>query len=153
MIISMGSLLVTNGSKYSTKKTMLIVFPFMVALIIVNTIVFKPHGIVSFDNYALLTVYLPQFIVAGIVSKRKGLSMIVAMIDAFLAFYLLVLLRNLSSMFFKNAFAEYLFYLSFVPLLYAYLKFFYNNFHDQLEESIPNSLILLGVKLVWENFL
>lgn len=145
MIISMGSLLVTNGSKYSTKKTMLIVFPFMVALIIVNTIVFKPHGIVSFDNYALLTVYLPQFIVAGIVSKRKGLSMIVAMIDAFLAFYLLVLLRNLSSMFFKNAFAEYLFYLSFVPLLYAYLKFFYNNFHDQLEESIPNSLILLGV--------
>jgi hypothetical protein len=117
----------------------------MITLIIFNTIVFKPHGIVSFDNYALLTVYLPQFIVTGILSKRKGISMIVATIDAFLAFYLLVLLRNLSSVFFKNSFAEYLFYLSFVPLLFAYLKFFYNNFHDQLEEATPNSVILLGV--------
>lgn len=145
LIISMGSLLITNGSKYSKKTTLLIVLPFMVTLIVVNIIVFKPHGLVSFDNYALLTVYLPQFIVAGILSKRKGLSMIVAMIDAFLAFYLLVLLRNLSSPVFNNKFAEYIFYLSFVPLLFAYLKYFYNNFHDQLEESIPNSIILLGV--------
>ena len=73
IIISMGSLLITNGSKYSKKTTLLVVIPFMITLIVFNTIVFKPHGIVSFDNYALLTVYLPQFIVTGILSKRKGI--------------------------------------------------------------------------------
>ena len=52
----------------------------MITLIIVNTLVFKPHGIVYFDNFGILTVYLPQFIVSGILSKRKGLSMIVAII-------------------------------------------------------------------------
>jgi len=144
LIFSMGSLIITNGSKYSRKKTMLIVIPFMFVLIVINAWIFKPHGIVSFDNYSILTVYLPEFIVAGILSKRKGISMIVAMIDAFVTFYLLVLLRNLSSAFFNNVFTEYVFYLSFVPLLFVYLKFFYNNFHEQLEETIPNSLIFLG---------
>lgn len=145
LIISMGCLLITNGTRFSKTKTLLIVIPFMIVLIIVNTLVFKPHGIVYFDNFGILTVYLPQFIVSGILSKRKGLSMIVAIIHSFLAFYLLVLLRNLSSVFFNNTFAEYLFYLSFVPLLLAYLKLFINNFHDQLEQSIPKGLTLLGI--------
>ena len=145
LVFSMGSLIITNGSKYSRKKTLLIVIPFMILLIIINAWIFKPHGIVSFDNFSIFTVYLPEFIVAGILSKRKGISMIIAMIDAFVTFYLLVLLRNLSSAFFNNIFTEYVFYLSFVPLLFVYLKFFYNNFHEQLEQTIPKSLIFLGV--------
>ena len=53
LIFGMWSLLITNGSKYSLKKTLLIVIPFMIVLILVNTIIFKPHGIVYFDNLNL----------------------------------------------------------------------------------------------------
>ena len=127
----------------------------MFVLIVINAWIFKPHGIVSFDNYSILTVYLPEFIVAGILSKRKGISMIVAMIDAFVTFYLLVLLRNLSSAFFNNVFTEYVFYLSFVPLLFVYLKFFYTvTYSITLTPKInQRSLLNHGLKILNERML
>ncbi len=141
----MISLLSVTRLKYSLKKTLLIVIPFLLALIAINTNFFSNYDLDFFNNWSVITVFLPEFILAYILGKKKGVSKVVAIIDAYVAFYMVILLKNISKIYVQNIILEYVIYLIFIPLLLLYFKKFYNSFHNELEKLIPKFLILLGV--------
>ena len=146
LIFCMISLLIVTGLKYSLKKTLFIVIPFLIVLLYANILIFNPNKIQFFDNWSVLTVFAPEFILVGFIGKRKGLSLIVAMLSAYVSFYIIVLLRNIIAIYYyRSATAIYIMYLLFVPLLFFYLFKFYRNFHNEVEKLIPKFLVVLGI--------
>ena len=144
IIICLNCLLMATGLKYSLKKTLCIVIPFLIVLIAINGILFYPKGNIVFDDWSIISVFIPEFILAILIGKRKGISSIVAIIDAYVAFYILILLKNVLSTYFSNNSILYLLYILFIPLLIMYLKKFYSNFHDKIEKYMPGFLMLVG---------
>lgn len=146
LVFCMVSLLLATGLKYSLKKTLLIVIPFLIILLYANILIFNPNKIQFFDNWSVLTVFAPEFIMAGFIGKRKGMSLIVAMLSAYVSFYIIVLLRNIITIYyFRNTVVVYLMYIVFVPLLFFYLYKFYRNFHNEVEKLIPKFLVVLAI--------
>lgn len=144
IIVCLNCLLIATGLKYSIKKTLCIVIPFLIVLIAINGILFYPKGNIVFDDWSIISVFIPEFILAILIGKRKGVSSIVATIDAYVAFYILILLKNVLNTYFSNNYASYILYILFIPLLIVYLKKFYLNFHDKIEEYMPGFLMLVG---------
>lgn len=144
IIVCLNCLLIATGLKYSIKKTLCIVIPFLIVLISINGILFYPKGNIVFDDWSIISVFIPEFILAILIGKRKGISSIVAIIDAYVAFYILILLKNVLNTYFSNNYASYILYILFIPLLIVYLKKFYLNFHDKIEEYMPGFLTLIG---------
>ena len=144
IIVCLNCLLIATGLKYSIKKTLCIVIPFLIVLIAINGILFYPKGNIVFDDWSIISVFIPEFILAILIGKRKGISSIVAIINAYVAFYILILLKNVLSTYFSNNSILYLLYILFIPLLIVYLKKFYLNFHDKIEEYMPGFLMLVG---------
>ena len=144
IIVCLNCLLIATGLKYSIKKTLCIIIPFLIVLIAINGILFYPKGNIVFDDWSIISVFIPEFILAILIGKRKGISSIVAIIDAYVAFYILILLKNVLSTYFNNNSILYLLYILFIPLLIMYLKKFYSNFHDKIEEYMPGFLTLIG---------
>ena len=89
IIVSLVCLLMATGLKYSFKKTLFIVIPFLIILVAINAIVFYPKGNIVFDDWSIISVFIPEFILAMFLGKRKGISLVVAIIDAYVAFYIL----------------------------------------------------------------
>lgn len=145
LIFCLIALLLATGLKYSIKKTLLIVIPFTLILIYINFLIFKSKSMAYFDNLSILSIFAPEFILTAFIGKRKGISLFVAIIDAYVAFYIVVLFRNISIIYYPFEYAEYVIYLCFIPLLFLYLYKFYNNFHNEVEKLAPNFLALLGV--------
>ena len=144
IIVCLNCLLMATGLKYSLKKTLCIVIPFLIVLIAINGILFYPKGNIVFDDWSIICVFIPEFILAILIGKRKGISSIVAIINAYVAFYILILLKNVLSTYFSNNSILYLLYILFIPLLIMYLKKFYSNFHDKIEKYMPGFLMLVG---------
>ena len=144
IIVCLNCLLMATGLKYSLKKTLCIVIPFLIVLIAINGILFYPKGNIVFDDWSIISVFIPEFILAILIGKRKGISSIVAIINAYVAFYILILLKNVLSTYFSNNSILYLLYVLFIPLLIMYLKKFYSNFHDNIEKYMPGFLMLVG---------
>ena len=144
IIVCLNCLLMATGLKYSLKKTLCIVIPFLIVLIAINGILFYPKGNIVFDDWSIISVFIPEFILAILIGKRKGISSIVAIINAYVAFYILILLKNVLSTYFNNNSILYLLYILFIPLLIMYLKKFYSNFHDKIEKYMPGFLMLVG---------
>ena len=82
IVFSMVLMLKANRIKYSLRRTLLIIIPFLVILILANLFIFSSMGIKSYDNWSILTVFLPELIMALILGKRKGLSCIAASISS-----------------------------------------------------------------------
>ena len=144
IIVSLVSLLMATGLKYSIKKTLCIIIPFLIILVAINAIVFYPKGNIVFDDWSIISVFIPEFILAMFLGKRKGVSLVVAIIDAYVAFYILILLKNILNLYFSYNNIVYLLYIVFIPLLIIYFKKFYINFHDKIEEYMPGFLTLIG---------
>lgn len=144
IIVSLVCLLMATGLKYSIKKTLCIVISFLIILVAINAIVFYPKGNIVFDDWSIISVFIPEFILAMFLGKRKGVSLVVAIIDAYVAFYILILLKNILNLYFSYNNIVYLLYIVFIPLLIIYFKKFYTNFHDKIEEYMPGFLTLIG---------
>lgn len=151
---SMILMLKATRLKYSFKKTVLIVTPFIILLTSANTFIFYPMGINSFDNWSILTVFLPELIMAFFLGKRKGFSCIAASLNAYVAYYILVLLRNVAQIYFKSALAAYSIYIILLPLIYIYIKKFYNKLHDRMDALIPrfSSILTLYSAFIYLEF-
>ena len=104
-----------TGLKYSIKKTLCIVIPFLIVLIAINGILFYPKGNIVFDDWSIISVFIPEFILAILIGKRKGISSIVAINNAYVAFYILILLKNVLSTYFSNNSILYLLYILYIP--------------------------------------
>ena len=145
IVFSMVLMLKATRIKYSLKKTILIVIPFLILLIMANLFIFSSMGIQSYDNWSILTVFLPELIMALILGKRKGLSCVAASISSYVTYYIIVLLRNVVHIYFKSLVLEYVMYFIFSPLMYIYLDKFYNALHDRMDELIPKFSSILAL--------
>ena len=144
IVVCLICLLMATGLKYSIKKTLFIVIPFLMFLIAINAILFYPRGNIEFDDWSIISVFVPEFVLAMFLGKRKGISLVAAIIDAYVTFYILILLKNISDTYFKSIYAPFILYAFFVPILFIYLKKFYSNFHNKIEEYMPGFLTLVG---------
>ena len=144
IIICMICLLMATGIKYSLSKTLHIIVPFLIILIGVNIFLFSSKGGTVFDDWALVSVFFPEFLMAMLLGKRKGMSLVVAIINAYVAFYIVFLLRSAIDIFLDKMLYSFILYVFFIPLLIVYIKKFYNGFHDKIEETIPSLLAIIG---------
>ena len=154
IVFSMVLMLKANRIKYSLRRTLLIIIPFLIILISANLFIFSSMGIKSYDNWSILTVFLPELIMALILGKRKGLSCIAASISSYVTYYIIVLLRNVVHIYFKSLTLEYIMYIIFSPLMYIYLDKFYNALHDKMDQLIPkfSSILALYSLFIYAEF-
>lgn len=145
IVFSMMLMLKATRIKYSLRKTILIVIPFLIILIFANLFIFSSLGIYSYDNWSILTVFLPELIMALILGKRKGLSCIAASISSYVTYYIIVLLRNVLNIYFESRVLEYVMYFILSPLMYLYLDKFYNGLHDRMDQLIPKFSSILAI--------
>lgn len=145
IVFSMILMLKATRLKYSLKKTTIIVVPFLVALIAANLFIFSSMGINSYDNWSILTVFIPELIMSLFLGKRKGMSCIAASISAYVTYYIIVLLRNVAHIYFKSTTLEFVLYVVFSPLMYLYLDKFYNGLHDRMDQLIPRFSSILAL--------
>jgi hypothetical protein len=145
IVFSMMLMLKATGIKYSLRKTILIVIPFLIVLIFANLFIFSSLGIYSYDNWSILTVFLPELIMALILGKRKGLSCIAASTSSYVTYYIIVLLRNVLNIYFESRVLEYVMYFVLSPLMYLYLDKFYNGLHDRMDQLIPKFSSILAI--------
>ena len=143
IIFSMVFMLIAVKPKYPILKTSLILSPVLLVLIAANILIFSPLGIDKFDDWSLLTVFIPEAIMATLLGKRKGVSKFSAIINSYAAFYIIVLLKNVSHVYFDSLILEYCIYAFFVPFIYIYIVKFYNHLHDNIEKLTPKFLNIL----------
>lgn len=144
IIVCILALLTVSGTRYSKKKTFIIIGIYTLVIAVSNYLIFRSHEIKFFDSWASLTVFLPEFILVYFLGKRKPLSRIVAIINSYVAFYIIVLLRNVIEIYFNYRIFTYILYFFAIPLLFYYLVKFYKGFHDEVESLSPKLLTLLG---------
>lgn len=152
IVVSMIFMLKATHLKYTFKTTLIVVVPFLLLLITANLFLFAPLGIENYDNWAVLTVLLPEMIVAFFLGKRKGLSSVAAILNSYVAYYIIVLLKNVTHIFYDSIVLEYIIYMIFIPLIYLYIDKFYNNLHDKVEKLIPTFLYILVAYAVFIYF-
>ena len=145
VIFSMILFLRATGLKYSKKITLWVVIPFLAILIFLHLAFISPYGINFFDNWSILSVTLPQVIVTLFLSKRKLGSALVAIINAYVAFYAVILLKNIFSSGTNFIAIDFVMYLFFMPILYFYISKFYNGLHNEIEQYIPKFLNLIAI--------
>ena len=145
VVFSMMLFLSVTGLKYSKKTTLWIVIPFLSILIFLHLAFFSPYGINFFDNWSFLSITLPQLILAVILGKKKIGSAIVGIINAYVAFYAVILFKNIISVGSNNIYIDLFIYLLCMPLLYLYITKFYNGLHNEIEQYIPRFLYLVGI--------
>ena len=110
IIICMTCLLMATGIKYSLSKTLYIIIPFLIILIGVNIFFFSSKGGTVFDDWALVSVFFPEFLMATLLGKRKGMSLVVAIINAYVAFYIVFLLRSAIDIFLDKMLYSFILY-------------------------------------------
>lgn len=145
VVFSMLLFFTATGLRYSIKTTLWIVVPFLAILIYANLTIFSPHGINFFDNWSIISVTIPELIVALILGKRKIGSALVSIINAYVAFYMVILLKNIVTSPQSSIFIDLGVYLFFMPILLLYVYRFYNQFHNEIEQYIPKFLYLIGL--------
>lgn len=144
IVVSMVYMFIATELKYSKGFTIALVAPFLVILIFLNMWVFAPMGLDNYDNWSILTVFIPQAAVAMALGKRKGLSKFTAIVNSYVAYYIIVLLRNVIRIYSDAVVLEYVMYSIFIPGIFIYILKFYNNLQNKVEQLIPRfSLILM----------
>ena len=145
VILCLIYLLLVSGTKFSIKKTIIIILPFLFFIILFNIILFEPKGYDSFMSWYVLTVFVPEAILVCFISKRKGLSLITGLLNSYLIFYFVLLLYIISNIYYTQLFFNILTYIICIPLVYIFLKFFYNKLHNIVEQYINSAFWLMIV--------
>ena len=141
VIFSMILILRAVKLKYSIQLTLIVVIPFLLIQLALNIFLFSPLGIDDFDTWSIFTVFIPQALIGMLLGKRKGLSKLAAIVNTYVAYYIVVLLRNVVHIYLDSIVIEYLMYSIFIPLIFIYVDSFYTHLHDKMEEMIPKFLI------------
>lgn len=142
-IICLAYLLIVSGTKFNIKKSLIIIIPFMILIILFNVVLFEPKGYDSFMNWYILTVFLPEALIVCFISKRKGLSLATGLLNAYLIFYFMLLLYTISNIYNNKIIFSILTYIISIPLAYIFLNFFYNKLHNIVERHIRNAFWLM----------
>lgn len=150
-------LLIVSGTKYSIKKTILIVVPITLLILIINALVFDLNNYEKVSIWNVISIFTPEAILIFFIAKRKRLSLFTGIINAFLTVFFLSLIELVGLNFIDN---DYIFrlisYLVIYPIAAAYLYFFYNRLHNIVEENLPKMfwlLLLYGIAMFAEIWL
>lgn len=152
IVISMVYMLLATGIKFKKLTTSLLVAPFLVILIILNVWLFAPLGLENYDTWSILTVFIPQFVVAMALGKRKGVSKVTAIINSYVSFYIIILLRNVIQYYSNDVILEYIMYGIFIPAVFIFIKFFYSNVQDRVESLVPKFSLMFAIYSIFIYF-
>ena len=141
---SMLLLLIVSGSRFSKIKTLLLVIPITLAILIINSYIFEFFTLEKVLILNILAIFIPETLLVFIIGKRKGLSLFTGIVNAFLLTYFVVLIEAVGIRFADNDILyRGLIYVTCFPLAAIYLNFFYNKLHNIVESSLPKMLWLL----------
>lgn len=147
-------LLLICESKYSLRKTLLIVVPSVLTLLTANILLFATNPPDTLLYWLILTVIVPESVLGYFISKKKNLSYFGCAINVFIALYLIFILDPLLVRIFKdNLFWIIFIYVLAFPLMTAYLYFFYGKLHSLVENILPKFLgllVLYGISMILE---
>ena len=138
-----AGLIVVLGRKHSMKRTLLIVIPSMLGIFILNLGYFGNMQPLNYENWFILTVYLPASLICVLIGNKKGVNALTACVHVFLSFYIIYLLKNVTLTRVNSKWPEYVIYVIFFPLLLYYLRNYYLKLQNDLEEFLPNYVVLI----------
>ena len=95
-VLCITALLVVSGSRLSKSKTLLVIIPYTLLIMALNGSFFKDRGNESFENWFIISVFFPEAIITSIIGKRRGISLITGILNAYLAFYLIFIVESIS---------------------------------------------------------
>lgn len=144
-IICVFYLLLVSGTKYNLKKTASIIIPFTLFIIAFNIVLFEPRGYNVMKNWYLISVFVPEAVLVYFVAKRKGISLITGLLNAYLIFYFILLLSMIADIYSHRYIFTIIVYILGIPLAAIFLHFFYNKLHNIVEKYIPNAFWLMIV--------
>lgn len=143
-IFCLISLIIVSGYKFSLLRTLLILTPYTLLVIGLNAYIFIPLGNGVFEDYYVLSVFIPFALILGILGKRRGISLITGIVNAYIGFYLIFLIKNVFTNWVKETIVlQFIIYFGCFPLVLLYLKFFYNRLHNLIETFLRKYLWLL----------
>ena len=153
-VLCITALLVVSGSRLSKSKTLLVIIPYTLLIMALNGSFFKDRGNKSFENWFIISVFFPEAIITSVIGKRRGISLITGILNAYLAFYLIFIVESISFALFKESLLNTLIVYSIsFPLVIIYLWYFYNKLHHTMETVLKNNmwiLLLYGALLIIE---
>ena len=148
------ALLLITGSKYSLRKTLLIVIPSVLILLTGNILLFATNPPDTLLYWLLLTICLPETVLAYFISNKKTLSFFGCVVNVFIGLYLIYIIDPMLVRFFDdNLFWIIFCYVISFPIITLYLYFFYGKLHDLVEKILPKFLGLLtlyGISMILE---
>lgn len=142
-LICLIYLLLVSGTRYSLKKTIAILVPFMALILAANIIIFSSKGYDSMKNWYIISVFIPESILVSFVSKRKGLSLITGLFNTFLIFYFVLVLYIIADRFTYRVIFSILLYVGSIPVTSIVLYFFYNRLHNIVEKYLKGAFWLM----------
>lgn len=143
------ALVSVTGSKYSIKKTLLIIIPSTLILLTLNLLLFVNYKDTKLLSWLILSVYVPESIIVSIISKKEKLSLITCILNVFIGFFLIYIFDPMLYRIFKdNSTAIVICYISCFPIVFALLYFAYAKLHNLVEQILPKFLVLLTIYAV-----
>ena len=148
-IFSFAAVFITNGTKYSIKKSLLITIPLLILVCSINIVVFMNNGIPTdkLDEtlyfWFAITIYTPINLVIFIVTKRKLLSYLTAGVNLFLAYYFIALTGKLIQERTSVDWIIYIWYVVAISIAFVFIKVIYIKLQNTLETVLPKYLGLL----------
>ena len=148
-IFSFAAVFITNGTKYSIKKSLLITIPLLILVCSINIVVFMNNGIPTdkLDEtlyfWFAITIYTPINLVIFIVTKRKILSYLTAGVNLFLAYYFIALTGKLIQERTSVDWIIYIWYVVAISIAFVFIKVIYIKLQNTLETVLPKYLGLL----------
>lgn len=137
-LFNISILLQISNTKYSKKNTTFSMIIFLIALIVGNIMFYFNKDLETFELLNPLTILIPQLIFISIFGKRNIKSTITAGINVYFAIYSVQIIQSILNRYVLTE-AEWTNYLYVIlyPLIWLYVKFFYINLHNEIEECSP----------------
>ena len=130
-IYTFFALLLTNGIKYSIKKTLLISIPLLALIITINVIVYMNIDIdieklndTIFFLFAS-TMYIPIALLVLFVGKKKYIGYVTSGVNIFLAYYFIALSGKLIIENTKQRYIIYIWFLLVFPISLTFIRIIY----------------------------
>ena len=153
-IFFITALLLLTGSKYSFRKTILIVVPSVLILLTGNILLFATNPPDKLLNWLILTVCFPETVLVYFIGKKDILSYFTIVINVFIGLFLIFIIDPLlSRIFHDNLFWIIFIYVLSFPLTILYLYFFYGRLQKLVENILPKFLgllLLYGIGMILE---
>ncbi len=140
---SLVATITVNPPRYSLKKSLYLIIPVNLVLLIINLIIWSFYGENFFDLGLLITLFIPQAIGISLIGKKKGIYCATALLNAFMVVYLVFLIKNAFVTKFNYLATEYIIYAIFLPTLTYFLKAFYYRLQNLIEKNSPKMIYIL----------